>query len=332
MLNKTKVITVQSSAPKRADGAIIDFAFTHEDEAAAQSLGIITSGPITDCINRAVVSQNAATSLTLETGYLLLKAKSQAEHGEFGKHLKAHGVDQFRAAELMRTAKFYTSLAEDQRKSIFHLGKTKMQLLASADSEVIDDILNDPDSGLESLSVRSLRQRVMQLEREKNDIQARFNTADSKLKRLGSDDKPRLTKFEPRTEEIRAECMALQLGVELNTNSLQKLFDEVNAEDRRLPEWRLQVEQLWVTAHAMAARAIDMLGHVKDTVRVDDMPERVQGPHILTPDEAARWLLDYPMIENRFDAEKALRQQKREEEKPKSAGRPKGSKNKVAGA
>ena len=124
--------------------------------------------------------------------------------------------------------------------------------------------------------------------------------------------------------------MALQLGAELNLNSLQKLFEEVRAEDPSLPEWKLQIEQIWVTAHVVAARALDMVERMKDGVRDGEMPERVMGQHILTPAEAQRWMLDYPMIENRHAADAAARQEKRDAAKPKGPGRPKGSTNKTA--
>src|ERR1017187_3515548 len=84
--------------------------FTAEDDASAKLLGFVITGTPGECINRAVILQNSATSLTLEAGYLLLKTKSETGHGEFGKYLKAHDMERERAADLMRNAKFYTSL------------------------------------------------------------------------------------------------------------------------------------------------------------------------------------------------------------------------------
>ena len=141
----------------------------------------------------------------------------------------------------------------------------------------------------------------------------------------------RLTQFEPRTEDMRAECMALQLGAELPMNALRKLIDETVAEDTAAPEWALRMDHLWIAAHAVLARAIDLVEDLRGLCPVDgvDMPDRPRGEHILTQEEALRWVQDYALIENRFEAQQAVRQQKRDEAKPKGPGRPKGSANKA---
>lgn len=215
--------------------------------------------------------------------------------------------------------------------------------LITHDEDTLKEIAEFDD--IDCLSASELRARVRELEagsseevatlkrREKN-YEAELERAELQIKRL-SESKKRLTDFEPRTEEIRQECMALQLEAELPINSLQKLFEEVVTESKSTPESRLRMEQVWVAANIVAASALDTLAKICDfaagTPDGNDLPVRALGTHILTPQEAEHWLLSRPMIENRHAAEKALRQEKREADKPQGRGRPKGSKNKADG-
>ncbi len=251
----------------------------------------------------------------------------------FKEWIAQSGLTEQRVYESISLAKFYARLADDKRGQLLQIGKKPALLLASLPQEVIDQAAesgNDLIGKADLMTVAELKEEIAALKRREKNYEAEIERAQSQVKRL-LESKKRTTEFLPRTEEIREECMALQLGAELNLNSLQKLFDEVRAEDPALPEWRLQIEQVWIAAHVVAARALDMVERMKNDVREGDMPERIQGQHILSPAEAERWMLDYPMIENRHAAEKAARQEKRDAAKPKGPGRPKGSTNKATG-
>ncbi|ALF87424.1 MULTISPECIES: hypothetical protein [Ralstonia solanacearum species complex] len=256
--------------------------------------------------------------------------RSGVEKDGFLTWINAHGLANQRVYEAMRIAKFVAQLPQDELEGVLALGKVKVMLLASLPQEVIDQAAesgNDMIGKADLMTVAELKEEIRALKRREKNYEAELERAHSQVKRLSQVN--RTTEFLLRTEEIREECMALQLGVELNTSSLKKLFDEVNGDES--PEWRLQMEQIWVTAHVMASRGLDLIDHMASLVREDDMPERIQGTHILSPDEARQWLIDYPMIENRHAAEAANRQEKRDAAKPRGAGRPKGSTNKAKG-
>jgi hypothetical protein len=119
--------------------------------------------------------------------------------------------------------------------------------------------------------------------------------------------------------------MHLQAGCEFNLASLDKLFNQVFYAENT-PEQQLRIEQVYIAVSVAASNAILLLETMRELM--PEMPDRVQGQHILTPVEAERWLHDYPMIENKHNAEQAAREFKREEAKPKGRGRPAGSKNK----
>ena len=247
-------------------------------------------------------------------------------------NLRAFGEEALESMNRMgigyRELRQFRKLPPDQRDALALIAKT-----GSRDDliEAAYDAIEKERATAQELQVKNaeLSEDLKASERRSKNLDAECERKDSQIKRLTAT-KARTTEFLLRTEEIREECMALQLGAELNLNSLQKLFDEVRAEDHSLPEWRLQIEQVWIAAHVVAARALDMVERMKDSVRDGEMPERVMGQHILSPAEAQRWILDYPMIENRHAADAAARQEKREAAKPKGPGRPKGSTNKTA--
>lgn len=253
---------------------------------------------------------------------------------DFKDWIAESGLTKQRVYECIRIAKFYARLPEEKRVQLLQIGKKPALLLASLPQEIIDQAAesgNDLIEKADLMTVAELKDEIRSLKRREKNYEAEIERAQSQVKRL-SETKKRTTEFLLRTEEIREECMALQLGAELNLNGIQKLFEEVNAEDPGLPEWQLQLEQIWLTAHVVAARALDIVDRMKGSVSASGMPDRIMGQHILTPAEAERWRLDYAMIENHHAAEKAARQEKREAAKPRGPGRPKGSANKASGA
>ena len=255
----------------------------------------------------------------------------RSETGGFIAWINQHGLAQQRVYEAMKMAKFVMHLPQHQLDDVLALGKVKVMLLASLSQEVIDHAAETGNGLIEKadlMTVAELKEEIRTMKRREKNFEAELERAQHQVKRL-SDAKKRTTDFLLRTEEIREESMALQKGAELNLNSLQKLFEEVNAEDPGLPEWRLQIEQIWVAAHVVLARSMDVIERMRGTVRVNDMPARVHGTHILSVDEAERWLLDSRMIENRHAADAMARQDKRDADRPKGPGRPKGSSSKA---
>jgi len=239
------------------------------------------------------------------------------------------GLTKERVYECIRLAKFYGRLPNDKRSQLLTMGKKPALLLASLPQEVIDQSAesgNDLIDKADMMTAAELKEEIRRLERIAKNLDADIERKDSQIKRL-SQAKVRTTEFLIRTEEIREESMALQLGAELSLNSLKKLFADTDA---AAPEGILQQETLWITATTILARALDLVEHMHDFGSPEAQPDRPQHRHLLTPDEAVRWLQDYPLIENRFAAEQALRQEKRDAAKPKGPGRPKGAANKGA--
>lgn len=246
----------------------------------------------------------------------------------FEAWIEGAGLTKPRVYECIRIAKFYSRLPAENRAKALTIGKKHALLLASLPQEVIDQAAesgNDLIGRADMMTVAELKDEIKALQRREKNYEAELERANSQVKRL-SEAKKRTTDFLLRTEELREECMALQLGAELHLNSIRKLFEETDPE---APEGTLQMEHLWVVANTLAARSLDLLEFIRARVP-DGMPDRPMTKHCLTPDEAIRWLQDYPLIENRFAAEAAVRESRREAARPRGPGRPSGSKNKGA--
>lgn len=247
-------------------------------------------------------------------------------------NLRAFGEEALEAMSRMgigyRDLRQFRKLPPDQREALAQIAVTgnKEDVLEAA----LDAIEKERQSrGELETKNAELSEDLRLAERRAKNLDAECERKDIQIKRLSAS-KSRLTEFLERTEDIRAECLALQAEAELPMRALEKLFMQLCQESGAdLPEWREQVEQVWITVHAVAARAAYLLGEVKLAGEGYAMPDHIQGTHIMSAPEAQRWLMDYPMILNRHEAEAANRQAMRDAAKPKGPGRPKGSANKT---
>jgi len=242
-------------------------------------------------------------------------------------NLRAFGEEALESMSRMgigyRELRQFRKLPPDQREALAQIALTgnKDDVLEAA-----MDAIDKERQAKGELEIKHAEQAedLRQAQRRAKNLDAECERMESQIKRLSAA-KSRVTDFLDRTEDIRAECLALQAEAELPMTALQKLYDELAGEDASLPEWNVQIEQVWVTAHVVAARAQALIEHLRDSRPAVFLPDHIGGTHIMTPGEASRWLLDYPMIENRHAAEAAARQEKRDAAKPKKPGRPRNS-------
>ena len=221
-----------------------------------------------------------------------------------------------------RELRQFRKLPADQREALAQIATTGTK----------DDVLEAAYEAIEAESAKrsalevqnaELSEDLKLAERRGKYLDPEIERQEMRIKKLSSA-RQRCTAFLDRTEDIRAECMALAAEAELPMAAIEKLFLEL-AREPGAPEWKMQAEQVWITAHVIAARAAYMIDEVRQAGEGFALPDRIKGTHILTPDEAQRWLLDYPAIANRHAAEAANRQEARESARPKGPGRPKGS-------
>lgn len=223
-----------------------------------------------------------------------------------------------------RELRQYRKLPADEKTALIEAAKAgdKDQLLDLAET-LIERHLKDKAELTAKLD--DLEQDIKASGRRINNMNVEIERLESANERLKG--KQRLTKFEEHTEAVRDECMHLQAGCELHLNSLRKLFDDVFYAEPT-PESQLRIEQVYVAMSVAASCAFSMLEDVRELIP-DFAPERIQGQHILTPEESERWLLDKQMLEGKHAADKLAREVVRENSKEGKRGRKIGSKNKV---
>ncbi|MDR1350839.1 MAG: hypothetical protein LBJ59_08730 [Zoogloeaceae bacterium] len=174
----------------------------------------------------------------------------------------------------------------------------------------------------------ALTEELAAAERRGNNLDAQIEVRERELKHLRS--KARLTAFEPRTEAIRAECLALQGEIELPLASLVKLLREELADvsTRAEPsgEANMRLDAAYLALAVAGARINGALAAAQEEARQRGipLPDHITGQNVLTPEEGERWLRDYATLQNTHEAKKLLRQEARAADLPRGRGRPKG--------
>ncbi|MDR3370695.1 hypothetical protein [Rhodoferax sp.] len=307
--------------------------FTDADSAAAQDLGIMIGGAIGDRISRAVVSYNMAARLAVEAGYLLLSVKAETDDGKFIASVEAMGLTRQRSAELMRMAKFTTMLPEAQRAELLTLPKSKVLALASADSAVIEQMLEDGDvSDLEDMSVRGLRDRIRQLEAGVTDLAVERDTALADLKAAEKSAKRRARDEEDFgvpmvVVDARAELAALIKKAELAITSLYpvgvEIYNLTTHEEAR--EWVAPSLRLGLSGLLAVRELVD--GSIKSYVEaMGESAQRLKSqPDVLAfldPTEIKALAEEWARLTDTHKYESDLRVHERAAAKPRGKGRP----------
>ncbi|WFP51410.1 hypothetical protein PL263_05115 [Methylomonas sp. EFPC3] len=239
--------------------------------------------------------------------------------GDFKAWIEKSGLVEARVYECIRLAKYYARLPESQRGKMLSIGKKQALLLAKLPQEVIDRVAENGTDVLdeaETMTYDQLRDLLKTAERRNQQLNAEVEHRDALINKFKQRDN-RDYEFHWKTHTVREECLAYQAECEVALNSLQAVFNE-QLNDMEVAEKELRIEQLWVTANVIAARAATVMEHIRLNSLVD-LPNTITSKHMLTDDEAQRWLLDYPLIERKHEAAKA----KREDARPNRPGRPK---------
>lgn len=239
----------------------------------------------------------------------------------FFKWFESRGLTKGRVYEKIGLAKLYLAIPEGQRKSYLSLSQTKAVKLASVGPESIKEVIeNNPDK-LDEFALMSRAEMKAEINRLKKRVSEQNTELELKSKSITKlQNRHRTTDFTQETEDVRAECLALQAECELPINSLEKLFEEhVNSSEK---EYWERMGQIWITVNVVCARAVDLVTRMKDLLEEDNLPKRIQTEHTMLPDEAERWILDYRRIVNDHENARYERQRKREEAAPRGRGRP----------
>lgn len=301
-------------------------AFDESDAQAVAQLGLVVGGSIDNQLTRAVTNYNQAARLTVEAGYLLLNIKSQIDNGGFIERIEQMGLSRFRAAEMMRMAKFVSAIPIEQRWEMIDLPKTKLIALASADKEVVEDLLENGTDDIKDLSVRALRCRIHDLEASNTNLTVERDTANAELatarKKLNAPE-DRQDSVPVVIADLRSEIVALGKKASLAVDGFNPLGrDIVNLlgsdaaymwADATL---RLALAQL----AAIGLQVEGLLKSFKDALG-DDGASAVEMSY-LSGQEVVEAAQKFKELIAEHEHEAALRAWEREQERPRDKGRP----------
>ncbi len=280
----------------------------------------------TDAFNKSLVQACKAGAAFWAAQEALKNTTTSDVVANFKDWIVDAGLSEPRVYECIKLAKLYGRLPANQREQMLKVGKKQALLLAGLPQEVIEESAEsgqDVFAEAEVLSYAELKAKVKQYALREKNYDADLERLRLKVDRLEKAREP-LTPFLARTEEIRSECAFYQEESEITVNSLRKLFDDVNLEPRA-PEFKFQVEQIWLTTNFIAAMAVSAAQQMRELCAVE-LPESLGVVHMMTPAEAARWLEDAAAIRSQYEGRKAarelLRGDAKKTEKTKKRGRP----------
>ena len=254
----------------------------------------------------------------------LLSGVSAMADTTFKSWILNRGLSRQRVYESIAIAKTYLAIPPEQRKKYIAVGQYKARKLAALEPEVIKEIAEQDPDKLDEFALMSRAELKAEIDKLKKRVvsqETEIEIKDDSIFRLKN--QRRLTSYTPETEAVRAECLAMQAECELPLNSLFTMFDQCYSEGEQAPEYAERMEQIWITANVINARAVDLLTKIQESVREEFLPERIHGQHMMSPEEAERWIIDYRNIANRHHNAKTERVIKREEAAPRGRGRPK---------
>lgn len=293
-----------------------DFGFTSMDAKELMDLG-------TEELNQSLLKACRAGAAFWAAQEALKNATTTGVVDTFKGFIENRGLSEPRVYECIKIAKFYARLPEAQRGKVLTIGKKQALLLARTPQEVIDRAAENGQDMIgeaETMTYDQLRENLRAAERRGKQLESEIEHRDAVITKMKQ--RNPVYQFGPETHFVREECLVFQAECELALNSICALFEGTANEEETSPERRMRLEQIWVTAHVAAARAIDMLNKIKSIAPVSDLPESIGSVHTLTDAEAVSWLQDYPLIERKHFAAQAEREKQRQSNQPKGRGRP----------
>lgn len=320
-------------APAMPADNVVGFDVSDNVVAFSVGLGVDLRAPLEERADLAAQHMNRSQRHMLAAGLLLASIKNDCQHGEFMALIEARGFEERSAQRSMQYAQFVLSRPDDERVRLLDMPASKVLALASADPEVIEDLLGHPDEGLGELSVRELRQRIRDLEAATTDAATERDAAiaerDGLVKKLRKRD--RAAEDAEGTPlvvaDMRAEAAALIKKAELSVNAVYPLLTEAHglrggaASEWIDPSLRLAMSGLVAVRlqlDGVIAACADALGE-----KLGKLKSQPDGLSFLDEGEIKAVAEEWARLTATHQHEAALRAHEREQAKPKGKGRPK---------
>lgn len=313
---------------------VVGFEISDNVVAFAAGLGVDLTGSLEERTDLAAQHMNRSQRHMLAAGLVLASVKAECEHGEFSALVEARGFEERSAQRAMQYAQFVLSRPEDERRRLLETPSSKVLALASADPEVIEDLLKGgDDSDLSTLSVRELRQRIRELEAQTADAAVERDTAIAERDGLAKKLKKRVRDAEDHegtpvvVADIRAELAALIKKGELSVDSMHPVLVELVgfSGHEMIGEWVKPSIRLVLSG--LVALRLQIDGVIKSCVnavgdKVDFLLSQPEGLAFLDENEITAVAEEWPRLVATHQHEAALREHERKQAKPRSKGRP----------
>ncbi|HEX7866563.1 MAG TPA: hypothetical protein VF555_16525 [Variovorax sp.] len=313
---------------------VVGFEISDNVVAFAADLGVDLTGSLEERADHAAQHMNRSQRHMLAAGLVLASMKADCEHGEFIALIEARGFEERSAQRAMQYTQFVLSRPEDERRRLLETPSSKVLALASADPEVIEDLLKGGgESDLNTLSVRELRQRIRELEAAQTDTAVQLDTVTAERDGLAKKLKKRARDEEDHegtpivVADIRAEGAALLKKAELSVDALYPLGVELcglagteAAQGYVNPSLRLLLS-------GIAALRMQIDGVLKQYAEAlgDDARELASPPEglaFLDDTEIANVAEEWARLTSTHQHEAAMREHERKQAKPRGKGRP----------
>ncbi|WP_198086627.1 hypothetical protein [Variovorax sp. E3] len=313
---------------------VVGFEISDNVVAFAADLGVDLTGSLEERADHAAQHMNRSQRHMLAAGLYLASMKADCEHGEFTALIEARGFEERSAQRAMQYTQFVLSRPEDERRRLLETPSSKVLALASADPEVIEDLLKGgEDSDLNTLSVRELRLRIRELEAAQTDAAVQFDTVVAERDGLAKKLKKRVRDAEDHEgtpvviADIRAELAALTKKGELSIDSMHPVLVELAAlggnelaGDWVKPSVRLAMSglvALRLQIDGVIKSCADMLGD-----KITALSSQPDALAFLDQDEVKAVAEEWARLTSTHGHEAELRKHERKQAQPRGKGRP----------
>lgn len=303
-------------------------AFTEtEVRRLAISFGLDFDLPKETRMDRVARHLSQSAQYMLAAGVDLIGLRDECAHGEYIAMLEARGIEVRSAQRAIQYSEFLLLMPEDRRAELLQLPKSHVLALASADPEVVEDLLGNVDQDLKALSVRQLRETIKDLSSRKTDLAVQLEKAELENTRLQGIVKD-LRESRIKTggdvpipvQDFRLECAALHKKADLAVDDMSDLMGRfLSTED--LGDWNLPVARhLTAALMALHAKTCGLLAQLRVNFEVSSgVPDVLD---LLSKEEVLRVAQEYATLIDEHKHEDTLRQWEREMDRPRKAGRP----------
>lgn len=300
------------------------FAITEDVASFALSLGVDLKGTvIAERADQAAEHMSRSQRHMLAAGLLLASIKASTEHGEFEALILDRGFELRAAQRAMSYAQFISQQPAAERERLIGMPKYKVLALAGADPEVIEALAASGEN-IDALSVRALQEKIRDLEAAVTDRDVRLETAEAEAKAAKkAAKKDRAGEVPAAIFDIRAEAVAQVERSRLAVEEVQALGRDLTnlIGVEGVYQWVDPTARLAITG--LLALQVQIDGVLKQYKKAFDLTDVKPAPmSYLTPIEVEEVAKRFADLVALHQHEKALREWERQQERPRSKGRP----------